>query len=297
MTRRRIGFIGLGNMGYHMAANIANSGREMVIYDIRTEVAESLANERVLLAKSPKEVADLAETVLVSLPNAAIIETVAVGENGLIEGKAIKTYIDLSTSGEQAVQKVAERLGQKGIDSLDAPVSGGPSGAEAGTLAIMVAGDKAAFDNQEELLKEIGRKIFYVSETVGKAQVMKVINNLLSSAALAISSEAVVLGVKAGLEPNMMIDVLNASSGRNSATEDKFKKSIISRNFDWGFLTSLAYKDLKLCMEVSEQYEVPMYLGSNITQFWRYAMTQGAGNEDFTTIIKYFEKWANVEVK
>jgi len=292
-----IGFIGLGNMGYHMAKNIAASGRTLLVYDIRTEVAESLASENILVAKSIKEVADRAETVLVSLPNAAIIENVALGENGLISGSAIKSFIDLSTSGEKAVQKVSKTLAKSGIDSLDAPVSGGPPGARDGTLTLMVAGNKELFDEKYDLLSALGKKIFYVGNLAGKAQVMKVINNLLSSAAMAISSEAVVLGVKAGLDPNTMIDVINASSGRNSATEDKFKKSIISRKFDWGFTSELAYKDMKLCMEVSEDYQVPMYLGTNITHFWRYAITQGAGPEDFTTIIKYFENWADVKVE
>ncbi|TWT01872.1 NAD(P)-dependent oxidoreductase [Planomicrobium sp. CPCC 101079] len=297
MSANLVGFIGLGNMGYHMAKNIAQSGRAIVVYDVRTEAAEALSDtENVVVAKSVKEVADRAETVLVSLPNAEIIENVAIGENGLISGAAIKTYIDLSTSGEKAVQKISEKLAERGISSLDAPVSGGPPGAKEGKLTIMVAGDKDLFDAKSDLLNALGKKIFYVSDSVGKAQIMKVINNLLSSAAMAISSEAVVLGVKAGLDPNLMIDVLNASSGRNSATEDKFKKSIISRKFDWGFLSELAYKDMKLCMEVSEEYEVPMYLGTNITHFWRYAITQGAGKEDFTAIIKYFEDWAGIQV-
>ncbi|WP_096185817.1 NAD(P)-dependent oxidoreductase [Evansella halocellulosilytica] len=291
-----IGFIGLGNMGYYMAKNIAKNGYSMVVYDIRTEVVDEFINEKIEKAYNPKDVADLADVVLVSLPTPEIVKRVAIGKGGLVEGKRIQTYIDLSTSGQTVSNEVGKVLLGHDINVLDSPVSGGVPGAEKATLSLMVAGAEKAFTEHYELLSCLGRKVIHVGDEIGQAQVMKVINNLLSSSALAITSEALVLGVKAGLNPEKMIDVLNVSSGRNSATEDKFKKSIINRKFDYGFKTDLAYKDMKLCLDLAENLKVPMYLGTNITHFWRYIMTQGAEGEDYTTIVKYFEQWANVEV-
>ncbi|RNF39789.1 NAD(P)-dependent oxidoreductase [Planococcus salinus] len=296
---KRIGFVGLGNMGYHMASNLAKAGHPLAIYDIRKEVVDSFPGEDVLRLSSPKEVADQTEIVLVSLPTPQVVKSVVLDENGLIYGSAIRVYIDLSTSGRTVSKEVGKALAESGIKTLDSPVSGGVPGAEKATLSIMVAGEKEIFDQCKHILDSIGNKdkVLHVGEEIGQAQALKVINNLLSSSALAITSEAMVLGVKAGLDPNVMIDVLNVSSGRNSATEDKFKKSIINRKFDYGFQTALAYKDIKLCLDLAADLEVPMFLGNNMEHFWKFAMTQGAGDKDYTTIIKYFEEWAGVEVK
>ena len=161
----------------------------------------------------------------------------------------------------------------------------------------MVAGNKQTYEKHLLLLNHFGKKVFHVGDKLGQAQVMKVINNLLSSSALAMTSEAVVLGRKAGLDPRTMIDVLNASSGRNSATEDKFINAILTRTFDFGFDMALAYKDIKLCLEIAEKLEVPMFIGSNMVHFWRYVISQSAEDEkDFTNVIKHIEKWADVKV-
>ncbi|GAA0369756.1 NAD(P)-dependent oxidoreductase [Bacillus horti] len=300
MKNTRIGFIGLGNMGYHMATHLANNEHSLVIYDVRREVLDSFEQdvqaEDILKAHSPQEVADEAEIILASLPTPQVVREVVLGERGVIHGKKVKTYIDLSTSGQKVTSEVGLALQGRGITMLDSPVSGGVPGAQKGSLSLMVAGSREAYERSLTLLEHIGKKIFYVGDEVGQAQVIKVINNLLSSAALAITSEAMVLGVKAGLDPNIMIDILNASSGRNSATEDKFKKSIINRRFDYGFKTDLAYKDIKFCLDLADDLEVPMWLGSQVEHFWRFAMSQGAKNQDYTTIIRYFEQWAGVQV-
>jgi 3-hydroxyisobutyrate dehydrogenase-like beta-hydroxyacid dehydrogenase len=296
MTTKRVGFIGLGAMGFHMATRLAEAGYPLAIFDTRGEAIDSFKGEDVRIETSPAEVANHAEIVFVSLPSANAAREVALGTNGLIHGNRIKIYVDLSTTGEIAASEIGEALLNKGIQVLDSPVSGGVPGAQNGSLSLMIAGDKTIYDDCHSMLSHIGNKIFYIGSKVGQAQAMKVINNLLSSAALALTSEAMVLGVKAGLDPSVMIDVLNVSSGRNSATQDKFKRSILNRKFDYGFKTGLAYKDIKLYLDLAEKLNVPMFLGSAVGSFWKYALTQGGEDEDNTRVITYIEQWAGVEV-
>ena len=297
MNQEKIfGFIGLGNMGFHMAKHLINAGYELVLYDINEEILKQFSGPNIQTAINPADVADKADIVFVSLPTPKVVEQVAIGKNGIVEGERVKVYIDLSTSGQEVSTIVGEVLISKGIEVLDSPVSGGVPGAQKGTLAIMVAGKLSLFDEYYDVLNHLGKKILHVGDQVGQAQVMKVINNVLSSAALAITSEAVVLGVKAGLDPDTMIDVFNVSTGRNSATETKFKQSITNRRFDYGFSTDLVYKDMKLCMDMAENMGMPMFLGQHITHFWRYVLSQSERGSDSTTIIKFFEEWAGVQV-
>ena len=293
----KVGFIGLGNMGFNMATNLIKKGKQLVVYDINEDAMNRLDQSSIVKATSPKDVADQSEVVMVSLPTPQVVKEVALGENGLVNGSVIKTYIDLSSSGVDVSQEVNEVMNQNDISVLDAPVSGGVIGAVNGTLTIMVAGNYELYEEHKQLLELICKKAMYVDHKVGMAQVMKVINNLLSSSALAITSEAIVLGVKAGLDPDVMIDILNASSGRNSATEDKFKKSILNRKFDYGFADTLAYKDLKLCMELAENLQVPMLISNHIVNFWKFVVTQDEPGKDYTNVIRYIEEWAGVTVQ
>ncbi|RNF39779.1 NAD(P)-dependent oxidoreductase [Planococcus salinus] len=297
MKDKTIGFIGLGNMGHHMVTRLLERGYKLALYDINTEVLKSFEGEGVQIASSPRDVGDKAECVLVSLPTPAIVKGVALSSDGVIEGKKVEIFVDLSTTGKEMAETIAAGLSEKGIKVLDSPVSGGVSGAKNGTLATMVSGDKETYESCHEVLEIIGKNIFYIGEEPGQAQSMKIINNLLSFASLAMTSEAVVLGVKAGLDPDKMIQVLDISSGRNTATRDKFPRSILSRKFDFGFKTSLAYKDIKMYGDLAAHLNVPIFLGSNLIHFWRFAMTQGAGDKDFTYIVRYMEEWAGVEIK
>lgn len=297
MSENLLGFIGLGNMGFYMASNLIKEGEKLAIYDINPAAMERFPEDSVVRCSSPKEVANISKVVLTSLPTPEVVKTVALGEEGIISGSKIETYIDLSSSGREVSQYVGEQMLLKNIGVLDAPVSGGVPGAQNGTITIMAAGEQKLYLKQKELLEKFSKKVFFVDNTVGSAQVMKVINNLLSSTALAVTSEAMVLGVKAGLDPDIMIDVLNASSGRNSATEDKFKKSILNRRFDYGFSDTLAYKDMKLCMDLSNELGVPMFMSQNIVNFWKFVVTQGEPGKDYTNVIKYIENWSDVVVE
>ncbi|HEX9323669.1 MAG TPA: NAD-binding protein [Xanthobacteraceae bacterium] len=191
---------------------------------------------------------------------------------------------------------IAAGLKAKGIALIDSPVSGGVLGAQKGTLAVMAACECALFERFEPVLNVFG-KVFYIGARPGMGQTMKLANNLLSATAMAISAEAIVMGVKAGLDPQVMVDVINSGSGRNTATQDKFPRSVLPRSFDYGFATGLMYKDVKLCLEEAEALGVQMWVGAAVRQLWQFANAELGPASDFTAIVKCIEDWAGVEVK
>lgn len=286
-----VGFIGLGNMGAPMAARLLEAGHALVIYDTRAEATAALAARGARRASSVSDVASLAETLLVSLPTPEVVRAVALGPDGITAGQRVRRLVDLSTSGPRMAVEVARALGARGIAFIDSPVSGGVAGARAGTLAVMTACERDEFNRLEPLLALLG-KPFYVGERPGLGQMMKLVNNLLSGAALAITSEAMLLGAKAGLDPDTMIEVLNAGSGRNSATQDKFPRAILTRRFDAGFATRLMYKDLKLCLEEAEALGLTLWVASAVRQLWQATASEIGADRDFTTIMQYVERAA-----
>ena len=201
-----IGFIGLGNMGAHMARRLVEAGHKVIVYDVRQEAIGNIAALGAVAARSPKEVADAAETVMVSLPTPDIVLKVATGPDGVIEGKRVRRFVDLSTTGSVMAQRVFKLLAAKNIVQIDAPVSGGVRGAAKGTVAVMASGPRAEVEAVEPALKVIG-KFFYIGEKSGAGQTMKLCNNVLSAAATVATSESFVTGVKAGLDPRTMVDV------------------------------------------------------------------------------------------
>jgi 3-hydroxyisobutyrate dehydrogenase-like beta-hydroxyacid dehydrogenase len=296
VTGKHFGFVGVGRMGGLMAARLLDAGNTLSIYDTSEAALEPLLARGCHRAGSAAEVASQAEIVFASLPTPAIVERSTLGESGVIKGSKIKTFVDMSTSGPRAAQRVAQGLAEKKIVAIDAPVSGGLAGARNGTLAVMVSCPKATFDTLELTLKNFG-KLFFVGEKAGAAQTMKLANNLLAACALAISSEAMVMGAKAGLDANIMLDVINVSSGRNSATQDKFPRSVLPRTFDFGFATGLSYKDVCLCLDEAEALGVPMVVGSAVRQLLAITNALYGPDSDFTSICKSVEQWAKVEVR
>ena len=251
-------------MGGAMAERLLRAGHAVTVYDSNDDAVRVLQGAGAVRAHSPAEVASAARVVLASLPTPHAVLGVVSGTNGIRDGSAIHTFVDLSTSGAAAAISIDRALRERGINSLDAPVSGGVAGARAGTLAIMVSGPRAAFVEVESMLARLGR-LFFVGEKPGLGQTLKLANNLMSQAAIAITSEALAMGVKAGLDPQLMLDVLNASSGRNTASADKFPKHVLTRTFDFGFTTGLALKDVRLCLEEAAVLGVPMTLGNAVT--------------------------------
>jgi len=291
-----LGFIGVGRMGAPMAARLIDAGHKVTIFDTSRAATASLVARGAVSAASARELAAAVETVIVSLPTPDVVRAVALGENGIASGDRVRVVIDLSTTGPRMTQAIAAGLQARGIALIDSPVSGGVSGAQKGTLAVMAACERALFERFEPVLKVFG-KVFYIGERPGMGQTMKLANNLLSATAMAISSEAIVMGVKAGLDPQVMVDVINSGSGRNTATQDKFPRSVLPRSFDYGFATGLMYKDVKLCLEEAEALGVQMWVGAAVRQLWQFANAELGPASDFTAIVKCIEDWAGVEVK
>jgi 3-hydroxyisobutyrate dehydrogenase-like beta-hydroxyacid dehydrogenase len=296
MSSSVIGFVGLGRMGGHMSARLHAAGHELCVFDTDAAAVAALQRVGAQAAVSPQDVGDRADTVFVSLPTPDIVHSVALGETGLCRGSRVKTVVDLSTSGPGMATRVAAGLQEKGIVWMDAPVSGGIAGARDGKLAVMVSGPRASFDALEPILTNFGR-LFFVGEKAGLAQVAKLANNLLAASAMVISSEALVMGVKAGIDPKVLLDIINASSGRNSATQDKFPRSVLTRSFDFGFATGLSYKDVRLCIDEAEAMGVPMVAGAAVRQMLAVTNAMFGPTSDFTSITRVVEGWAGVEVK
>ncbi|MEB3979907.1 NAD(P)-dependent oxidoreductase [Mycobacterium sp. 663a-19] len=290
-----IGFIGLGHMGFPMARRLLGDGHDVIAFDTRDEALERVVALGAQPAASVKDVADRAETVLASLPSPAASLEVATGAAGVIEGSRVKRYVDLSTVGSQTAARIHDRLAERNIVAIDSPVSGGVSGAEKGVLAVMVSGPRSEFDAIRTALEAIGRP-FYIGDKPGSAQTMKLVNNILAANVLAATAEVVVMGVKAGLDPGVMIEVLNAGSGATSASRDKFPRAILPRTFDYGFATGLMVKDVRLYLDEAKSLGVPTDVAETIGRLWETAAQDQGPDSDFTTVIKPLEKAAGVVV-
>jgi 3-hydroxyisobutyrate dehydrogenase-like beta-hydroxyacid dehydrogenase len=296
MESQLLGFVGLGHMGGPMASRLLDAGHSLCVFDTNADVLKPLVARGATVAASPREVASAAPVVLMSLPTPAIVQAVALGERGIVHGTGARMLIDLSTTGPGMATIVARGVAERGIVWVDAPVSGGVVGAKAGTLAVMVSCPKANLDEAEHILKTFGR-IFYTGEKPGLAQTAKLANNLLAAAAMVVSSEALAMGVKAGLDPRVLLDIINAGSGRNSATQDKFPRSILPGTFDFGFATGLSYKDVRLCVDEAESMGVPMVVGSAVRQMLAVTQAKFGAASDFTCIAKVIEEWAGVQIR
>ena len=297
MADQVLGFVGVGRMGGPMAFRLLDAGYRLCIYDLSVDATKPLVARGAELAASPAEVASKAEIVLMSLPTPDVVREVALGGNGgIMNGSRVRTLIDLSTTEPGVAGEVAARLAERRIGWVDAPVSGGVTGAKAGTLSVMVSCPPPTYQDLEPILKVFGR-LFYTGDKPGLAQTAKLANNLLAATALVATSEVMAMGVKAGLDAKVLIDIINASSGRNSATQDKFPRAVLPRTFDFGFATGLSYKDVRLCVEEAEALGVPMVVGGAVREMLAITKARFGAESDFTFIAKLLEEWAGVEIR
>ena len=296
MAQAELGFVGVGRMGGPMAVRLLDAGFSLTVYDTNADAVKALVDRGAKPAASAEAVASAADIVLMSLPTPPIVQAVSVGEGGILRGTRLRTLIDLSTTGPSVAKVVAKAAAERGVAWVDSPVSGGVAGATKGTLAVMVSCAQATFPLVDPVLKTFG-KTFYVGEKPGLAQIAKLANNLLAASAIVVSSEAVAMGVKAGLDAKVLIDIINAGSGRNSATQDKFPKAILPGTFDFGFATGLSYKDVRLCLDEAEALGVPMVAGAAVRQMLAITQAKFGPDSDFTCIAKVVEEWAGVEIK
>ncbi len=296
MGTETFGFIGLGNMGGPMAGHLLDAGHPLVVCDSNDAAAARLTARGARRVATPAQVAAEVETVFLSLPTPEIVSAVALGKDGLTAGGKLRQVVDTSTIGPRAAVATAEGLAAHDIAYIDAPVSGGVPGAVKATLAVMVSCPRARFDALESALARFG-KVFFVGEKAGQAQTLKLANNIMSATAVAITSEAIVMGVKAGLDPRVMLEVINAGSGRNTASADKFPRCVLPRTFDVGFAAALAYKDVRLCVDEAEYIGAPMVVGSAVREMLSITTSLFGKGADFSDVVRVCESWAGVEVR
>lgn len=294
----KVGFIGIGAMGKPMAQNLLKSAQvQLFVYDVNAAAVAELAAQGASPCQSPREVAEAVAVIILMLPNAAIVESTLTGGQGLLAGgKAGQTIIDMSSVAAVSTKKMAALAEAKGIGYIDAPVSGGVAGAAAGTLTIMVGGETAAVQSVLPILQLLGKKIHHVGAS-GAGDSMKVVNNLLLGINMAAVAEALVLGAKSGLDPQVMLEIIKESSGRSYALEAKTANFILKNNFAAGFAIDLEYKDMELAMETAKSLEVPLPVGATAQQVFAMAKAKGLGREDISAVIKVWEELVGVQVR
>ena len=292
-----VGFVGLGAIGSHLARSVVEAGVPLAVFDRRPEAVAALVDAGAVGTDSVAEIAGSAETVMVSLPAPEVVRQVLAGDGGLLGGGAMRTFVDLSTTGPRTAAELATLLAERGIDYVDAPVSGGVAGAEAGRLAVFAAAEPAPFERVRPLLEPFSERIVHVGVVPGQGQLAKLLNNLLSATAMAITSEALTLGVRAGLDPDALLEAFNAGSGRNSATVSKFPQHVVNRRFESGFRLELMLKDVRLALQEGRAQGVPMPLGGTVEQLWMLAGASAEQGSDHTEVVRLFEDWAGVTVE
>ena len=280
------GFVGLGSMGGPMATNLSKSVDKLSVFDLAG--TKERAPENALCCESLEEIAAFCNTLFLSLPDGSdVIQTVLELSN--MKQTSCNTVIDTSTIGIDAVNQVQQVLDNSGITYLDCPVSGGQSGAKAGTLTFMVSGPENRFRELENILKSMSSNIFYLGEKCGQGQAMKLLNNFLSGTAMLATSEAYAFGINQGLDPEQMFKALNVSTGVNSATLDKFPKQVASKQYAAGFSNTMMSKDVTLFRESVKKTKTLTTLGEMVQDFWE-SFSREEPDSDFTKIFPFVEK-------
>jgi 3-hydroxyisobutyrate dehydrogenase len=285
-------------MGAHMAYNLLQGGNELVVHDIRRESATPHLEAGAVWADTPREVAEASEVVFTSLPGPVEIEAVALGEAGLIEGlTAGKTYFDLSTNSPTVIRRIHETMGARGIQVLDAPVSGGPRGARSRNLAIWVGGDRALFDRYRPVLDAIGDKAYYVGP-IGCGAVAKLVHNCAGYIIQTALAEVFTMGVKAGVEPLALWQAVRRGAQGRRGSFEGLAEHLLPGSFDPpDFALRLARKDVDLAVGVGREFDVPMKLANITLAEMTEAMNRGWAGRDSRVAMLLQEERAGVEVR
>ena len=293
----KVGFVGVGNMGGPMAANLIKAGHQLTVHDLRRESATNLLEMGALWADSPAEASQGNELVLTSLPGPREVEAVALGEKGVLEGATQGTvYADLSTNSPTTIRHIHGVCAQQGVTVLDAPVSGGTYGAAAGTLAVMVGGDEEAYRRVKPTLDAIGTNVVYCGG-IGNGMVCKICNNLMSMGIGVLLTEALTLGVRAGVDLSVLADVIGKSSGNSTRLQEKFPRFLFQGNFEPGFAADLAAKDVRLATDMGREFAVPMELSNLVDQRYVEALGRGWGPRDSDIVSLIQEEKAGVQLR
>lgn len=295
--KEKIGFIGVGTMGKPMALNLIKAGYRLIAYDINPKPLEELKDKGVSIGQSSKDVANQSDIIITMLPNSDDVEKAILGGKGVIEGaKSNSIVIDMSTIDPSVSRKIAKVLLEKNIKVLDAPVSGAQMGAEAGTLTIMVGGDEDIFHKCSDIFKAMGKNIFYCGSN-GSGGIVKIVNNLMAATIATVSTEALALGVKAGVNLKTLYDVISASSGQSWVMQVQFAAKAFKGDFEPGFMAQLARKDLGLAMNLAKEEGVPLLLGGLTYQISSQVVASGLGKKDASIQVKMIEDLLNIKLR
>jgi len=291
----KIGFIGLGIMGKPMAKNLIKAGYDLIVYDINKEPMEELKAAGAETANSNVELAKQSDVIITMLPNSPQVEEVVLGEGGVLEGaKPGSVIIDMSSIAPLSSRKIFKELEKKGIDMLDAPVSGGEPKAIDGTLAVMVGGKKEVFDKYYDIMKAMASSVVYVGES-GAGNVAKLCNQVVVALNIAAVSEALILAKKAGVAPELVYQAIRGGLAGSTVMDAK-APMMMDRNFKPGFRIDLHIKDLNNVIETSHSVGVPLPLTAQVMEIMQAIKLDGCGVEDHASIAKYYEKLANTQI-
>jgi 3-hydroxyisobutyrate dehydrogenase len=298
MERMKVGFIGLGTMGSSMALNTLKGGYELVVHDVRRDAAGRHLEAGATWADTPRQVAEVSEVVLSSLPGPPEVEAVALGEQGLLQGlSAGKVYFDLSTNSPTLIRRIHTVFAERGAHVLDAPVSGGPHGARTGKLAIWVGGDKSIFERYKHVLDAIGDKAYYVGP-IGAGAVAKLVHNCSGYILQTALAETFTMGIKAGVDPLVLWEAVRFGALGRRGTFDGLPQHFLPGRFDPpDFALRLAHKDVTLAVEVGREFKVPMRLANLTLEEMTEALNRGWGQRDSRSAMLLQEERAGVDVR
>jgi 2-hydroxy-3-oxopropionate reductase len=280
-----------------MAGRLMDAGHQLVVRDINEAALAPLLERQAQQASSGKDLADKSEIVICSLPSNNAIRAAVLGEGGLIEGSKMRIFVNACTTGSPFATEISEALAAKGIATLEAPISGGPPGARAGTLSVMVSGPQDVYDEVEPYLRAYGSTLVYCGEKPGLAQVLKLANNILFTVNILATSEAMAMGVKAGLDPKTMLQAISAGTGRNSTIDMIMPNNVLPRTFDFGATIEILMKDVHLALAEGEAQGVTQLMCQQSRQMLMMAVNQGWAQRDLSELTKLVEGWAGMEIK
>lgn len=295
--KKKIGFIGLGIMGKPMAENLIKAGYSLCVHDIVQEPVKELTSLGAIKGKSAKDISEKSEVVITMLPTSVEVKEVYLKDDGILMGlKEGGTAIDMSTIEPMISQEIAAIATKKKIEMLDAPVSGGQLGAIEGTLTIMVGGKEEVFNQCKEIFEAMGKNIYYCG-AIGAGEVVKIANNLVCAINMQATCEAMILGIKAGVRPKTLFEIMSKSSAQNWALNTYMPKKAFRGDFEPGFMVDLMYKDLGLAHNLATQYKIPILLAATCRQVFELARAAGKGRKDFSAILTLLEETVGVKAR
>jgi 3-hydroxyisobutyrate dehydrogenase-like beta-hydroxyacid dehydrogenase len=289
MAGLKVGLIGLGNMGQPMALRMLDEGVDLTVCDRNPAALAPLRERGASVAANPLELANICEVIIASLPSREASRAVALGEHGVVGGTVLRVYVETSTVGSGTIETIGNALRERGIGMIDAPVSGGPPGARAGTLAVLASGSEEDFAFARPALEVLAGNLLYLGAKPGISQVAKVINNHVSAAGRMAVFEGLAMGVRAGLDPKILNDVLNAGSGRNYTTTHKVPAAILTGAFKYNGPLSIGLKDEALVLEEAERHGAPLWLAPRILELYREAAAAGYREEDSMKVYLFMQ--------